>query len=121
MAEQDRVVFEDAITLLHAVADSWQLRTQGWSDVERLVDAIADGARIGDHEAVRVAMFEVEDYAPLLGVGLGSRDSASGDDDVRPVPAPLRERINVTVHVLDEAVTGRQSEPRSDGEGSHAD
>jgi hypothetical protein len=89
----DQELREDALDVLRD-ALVWRLEPARWAAVAVAVNALADALHVGDVEAVRAAVYDLELAGPVRAVGVG-------DTPQVVTPEQVREEINELIHRLD--------------------
>ncbi|WP_077801846.1 CATRA system-associated protein [Streptomyces sp. JHA26] len=97
MSYDDEEIRQEAVDLLSAM-HTWRLTSEGWSEVERHLDALSAAAGRNDPIGVKRATDRLEDT-----VATRRRPPRSLSDNrtgPRPAPPPVLERKGVVVHEL---------------------
>ena len=93
MQDDDR---QDALDVL-GDALRWQLPSSRWSEIERVVQALAEALADDDYPAIRQAVAELELLGPVRAASAANPPSGPSR---QPARDPVRERINELVRSL---------------------
>ncbi|MEU6904285.1 CATRA system-associated protein [Streptomyces coeruleorubidus] len=97
MPYDDEEIRQEALELLSAI-HTWRLTSEGWSEVERHLDALLAAARQNDPIEVKRATDHLEDTVAAWRTP--PRSLSDDRTSSRPAPPPVLERKGIVVHEL---------------------